>query len=126
MSDLYLVLRHRLDVVVDWVPIGTETLRGARKAKGYSYETMGRLLNCSAKTYERSEKEGRVRRDMLVRLAEVLDLEIEQPARRRIDVPELSHDVLARLDARLERIETLLEEVRDQQVSQVPAVISDS
>src|SRR5215831_14410989 len=119
MSDLYLVLRHRLDVVVDWVDIGTETLLNARKAKGYSYETMGRLLHVASKTWERWEKEGRIRRDMVEQIADVLELEIERPARQRISVVDEVHSgdpVLARLD----RIEALLDKLVDERKSAPP------
>jgi DNA-binding transcriptional regulator YiaG len=56
MSDLYLVLRSRLAAVAEWVYIPTDVLREARERKGLSYETMGRVLNVSSKTYERYEK----------------------------------------------------------------------
>jgi DNA-binding XRE family transcriptional regulator len=61
MSDMYLVLRRRLDDVArqhDWVPIGTETMRDARKHLGLSYEAVGRALSVASKTYERWEKAG--------------------------------------------------------------------
>jgi len=54
MSDLYLVLRRRLEAVTEWVEIDTATLRSARKALGLSYEAMGRALNVAAKTWERT------------------------------------------------------------------------
>jgi len=73
---------------LDWVPIGTDTLRAARKAKGYSYEAMGRLLSVSSKTYERYEKTGRVRRDMLDLVAEVLGLEVERLPAAKVTVSE--------------------------------------
>src|SRR3954469_15042088 len=91
MSDLYLVLRHRLDDVrPDWVLIESAVMRRAREQRGLSYEAMGRLLNVASKTYERYEKAGRVPKPILPRLAEVLDLEIDQPARERVRVTATS------------------------------------
>src|SRR5262245_30209312 len=79
MSDLYLVLRRRLSDVQDWAELGTETLRDARKAKGLSYEAMGRRLHVVAKTWERWEKSGRVPRHRVNEVAGLLSLEVEDP-----------------------------------------------
>lgn len=111
MSDLYLILRHRLTDMVDWVELGTETMKRARKAQGYSYEATSRLLSVSAKTYERYEKAGRVPRHLLPAVAEVLDIEIEEPARQRVTVPAEAADdpklraTLVQILERLDRIE---------------------
>src|SRR3954452_18719869 len=99
MSDLYLVLRRRLDDVTDWVELGTPTLKNARKAQGLSYEAMGRKLSVAAKTYERYEKAGRVPRHLLPRIAEILDLEIDWPKRGTITVDEPPESDDARLRA---------------------------
>lgn len=88
MSDLYLILRHRLDQVKDWVEIGTETMRTPRDAKGLSYEAMGRLLNVSAKTYERHEKAGRLPRQLVMKFATIVDLEIDEPTRVKLTLPD--------------------------------------
>lgn len=106
MSDLYLVLRHRLSDVNDWVDLGTTTLLTARKRQGLSYEAMGRQLNVASKTYERYEKRGRIPRQMLVKVADILDLEIDQPTRERITLPAepgLAEEVRA-LRTQLERL----------------------
>jgi transcriptional regulator with XRE-family HTH domain len=79
MSDLYLVLRHRLDAVQEWVYLSTADLKAARKRTGLSYESMARQVPTTAKTWERWEKAGRIPRHTLPRVAEVLGLEIEQP-----------------------------------------------
>lgn len=84
MSDLYLVLRNRLDAVPEWVFIEPEILRAARERRGFSYETMAREIHVSSKTWERYEKAGRVPRPILGTVAEVLNLEIEEPARQRV------------------------------------------
>jgi transcriptional regulator with XRE-family HTH domain len=110
MSDLYLVLRNRLDAVPEWVYIDTATLRGAREGKGLSYETTARELHVSAKTYERYEKAGRVPRPLLPALADLFDLEIEEPARRRVAVsPPEEGEGRSGLESRLDAIEQLLE-----------------
>jgi transcriptional regulator with XRE-family HTH domain len=109
MSDLYLVLRRRLEDVTDWVDLGTATLKNARKAQGLSYEAMGRNLNVAAKTYERYEKAGRVPRHLLPAVADVLDLEIDWPKRGIVTVaapPESD-------DARLEAIVSELRDLRE-------------
>lgn len=113
MSDLYLVLRRRLPDVVDWAYIGTDTLKPARKAKGLSYEGVGRSLHVSAKTWERWEKAGRVPRHQLPQIAELLDLEIETPTRRSVVVPPSPDEAdmsekFEEIRARLERIERAL------------------
>jgi transcriptional regulator with XRE-family HTH domain len=99
MSDLYLVLRRRLEDVTDWVELGTSTLKNARKAQGLSYEAMGRNLNVAAKTYERYEKAGRVPRHLLPAVADVLDLEIDWPKRGTVTVDDPPDSDDARLRA---------------------------
>jgi predicted transcriptional regulator len=108
MSELYLILRRRLDQVKDWVPIETEILREARLRLGFSYETVARELHVVSKTYERYEKRGRVPRESLPKLAEILELEISQPARAPLRFTETSSDVGAEIIVRLDRIEKLL------------------
>jgi transcriptional regulator with XRE-family HTH domain len=107
MSDLYLVLRRRLEDVTDWVEIGTAPLHDARKALGLSYEAMGRKLNVAAKTWERWEKAGRVPRYELRRVAELLDLEIDWPTRASVIVAGAGAG-----EERIERLERELGEVR--------------
>jgi predicted transcriptional regulator len=111
MSELYLVLRHRLPDMTDWVMIDTAVLREARRRLSLSYETVARQLHVSSKTYERYEKRGRVPRALMPALATILELEIEtaEPPRPRIaatwaPTDDLSVEIIARLD----RIEKLL------------------
>jgi predicted transcriptional regulator len=106
MSDLYLVLRNRLDAVPEWVFIDAEILKAARERKGLSYETMARTIPVSAKTWERYEKKGRIPRPNLPRVAEVLDLEIEEPARQRVTVRLEKTNVGE--DERFDRLEQLM------------------
>lgn len=114
MSDLVLVLRSRLDEVTQWVNIGTEPMRDARKARGLSMESVSRLLHVSSKTYERWEKRGAVPRHEVLQVATALGLEIEEPARQ--PVSGLPEDVvlaaLASVAARLDRIEVQLDELQ--------------
>lgn len=111
MSELYLVLRRRLEEVTDWVALETATLKNARKSLGLSYEAMGRKLNVAAKTWERWEKAGRIPRWELARVAEILELEIERPARQRVEVLEESPDAATR-DEELHALREELAEVR--------------
>lgn len=120
MSDLYLVLRSTLPTVgkrYEWVKLGKAAMRAARRRKGLSYEGTARLLNVSAKTYERYEKRGEVPRHEVPNVATVLGLEIEMPesiATRIILSEEPLSDEEARaseLLARLERVEGLAEQV---------------
>jgi len=114
MSDLYLVLRNRLDAVAEWVAIEPAVLRAARERRGLSYETMAREIHVSAKTWERYEKAGRVPRHALRAIAEVLELEIDEPALARIVIAgsdeERSEilDHLAMIDERLNAIDAKL------------------
>jgi transcriptional regulator with XRE-family HTH domain len=114
MSDLYLILRSRLDAVAEWVLIDAPILKAARDARGLSYESVARELHVSSKTWERYEKRGRIPRHLLGSVASLLDLEIEQPAPRRVRVgtPELGipalDDLRDHLDRRLDAIELQL------------------
>lgn len=121
MSDLYLVLRSRLATVPDWVFIDTSTLEQARKRKGYSYETTARELHVSSKTWERYEKAGRVPRGLLPRIAELLELEIEEPARARISATA-GGSQLDRIEEAIARVELRLRVlVPDEQVAALEA-----
>jgi transcriptional regulator with XRE-family HTH domain len=114
MSDVYLVVRHRLSDVVDWAELGVTVMRNARKRKGLSYETMGREINVSGKTYERYEKAGRVPRHLLPRVAAVLDLEIEMSEPQRVVVTpaeETAQRDLVEIRASIARIERLVREL---------------
>ena len=88
MSDLYLVLRRRLESVTDWVPLGSDVMRDARKRLGLSYEGVARLIPVSSKTWERWEKRGEVPRPHLRKVAEALSLQVEfEDEQRAIRVP---------------------------------------
>jgi transcriptional regulator with XRE-family HTH domain len=111
MSDLYLVLRSRLESMPEWVYIDSDILREARERRGLSYETMARTLPVSSKTWERYEKAGRIPRPLLAKAAGVLELEIEEPIRRRIQ-PVMDSEVdLAAVLARVEALQVDVVEV---------------
>lgn len=120
MSDLYLVLRHRLEDVTDWVPLGEDVMRTAMKSQGLSSnERAARAIPVSTKTWERWLKRGAVPRQWLQRVAKVLALEIEETAPvgpvilDRDDVEE----VLDRLESIAEKLERLLGEPETPQSS---------
>ena len=125
MSDLYLVLRRRLEEVKNWAYIDTDVLRSARDSRGLSYEAMGRLIPTSSKTYERWEKAGRIPVELVAAIADLLDLEIERPRRERTAVTVVEGgardgaeatdiDVLrAEMARRLNGVEGLLGEILD-------------
>jgi transcriptional regulator with XRE-family HTH domain len=79
MSELYLVLRSRLDGVVDWVYLDGKVVIDARARKGLGREALGAKLHIAAKTLERYEKRSRFPRAIIPALADELDIRIEQP-----------------------------------------------
>ena len=106
MSDLYLVLRHRLDDITDWVMIDTDVLRTARLRVGLSYEAVARHLHVSSKTYERYEKRGRLPRALVSTVATLFELQIEAglpPPPRVADTWTSTDDLAAEILARLEK-----------------------
>lgn len=109
MSDMYLVLRTRLDEVTNWVVVGTDVMKNARTALGLGYETAAHKLSVSSKTYERREKAGRWPAHEMDRLADVFNLELERPARVRVTAREESATEV--LDAILEGMAELRQEV---------------
>lgn len=109
MSDLYLVLRHRLASVPDWVFIESAVLRQARERQGLSYEAMGRQLNVASKTYERYEKAGRLPPQLVRRVAELLDIEIEEPERVRVTATRQEEN--GPIEVRLSSIERKLDQL---------------
>src|SRR4051812_6752460 len=118
MSDLYIVLRSRLEALPEWVFIDAAVLRTARERKGLSYETMARAIPVSAKTWERYEKAGRVPRHMVARIAAPLGLEIEEPEPQRVTarVPRSDRDLgeaLNAMDAKLDLIIAALAPSKD-------------
>ena len=122
MSSLYLHLARRIEEVAKWVALGTDTMRAAREAKGWSYETTARAIPTSSKTYERWEKRGEVPNHALEAVAAALDLEIERAERSKLRLaaepdgdPNEWADVSDRLTRIEEQLEGLLELVRSGQ-----------
>lgn len=96
----------------EWVELGTDVMREARKRKGLSYEGAARQINSSAKTYERYEKSGKVPAQMVESVARTLGLEVEASAPVRVFTEEAEAADAARLvlevaevNDRLRRIE---------------------
>lgn len=109
MSDMYLVLRSRLESVADsrrqWIDVGTAVMKNARTARGLSYETVARMTHVSSKTYERYEKAGRLPADEIEVFAEALGLTIERPAfvPGTVTIPPPVTDEAAVIAERVER-----------------------
>jgi hypothetical protein len=87
VSDLYPILRHRLEPVSDWVDIGTKEMAAAQKASGLSDEKLARKIPISTRTWIRWKKRGQVPIFHIDLVADVLKMEIERPERRRVPVP---------------------------------------
>lgn len=111
MSNLVLILRHRLDDVANWVMVDTAVLRSARQRVGLSYEAVARQIPVSSKTYERYEKQGRVPRELMARLMAILEIEVETPSVPPLKISSEPPNHWAEVLARLERIEQLIREV---------------
>jgi hypothetical protein len=88
MSELELVLRHRLEQVRKGVIVGTEPLQAAQDATGLSNERLARELHVSSKTWERWKKAGEVPSYYIDEIARVLRLEIERPTQRPLASPD--------------------------------------
>lgn len=112
MSELYLVLKTRLDDVTKWVPLGTTVMREAREAQGISYETVSRAVHVSAKTYERWEKRGEVPNTALEAVADVLRLQVERSDSRSIVEVADAKSAEDRLDRLEEQVAEVLAGVR--------------
>jgi transcriptional regulator with XRE-family HTH domain len=92
--------------VPQWVIFEGNVLREARERLGLSREALARELHVVAKTWERYERDGRVPRQLLPRVADILDLEIELPTRERVQAEEdRPMSGLTGINARLDSIE---------------------
>lgn len=117
MSELYLVLRRRLEAVAEWVHIGTEEMQAAQDGLGLSNERLAAKLFIVSKTWERWKAKGAVPRGQLPLVASVLGLEVEAAAPVRVFTEEEGAAdeaaTLARIDRRLQRIEEALRIAQD-------------
>lgn len=106
MSDLYMVLRSRLESVAEWVTLGTDVMLQAMREQGLSHERAARMIPVTEKTWRRWVAKGQVQRRDLPKVVEILNLEIEQPARRRVVLREPVGDGVspAKLQEALDRI----------------------
>ncbi len=110
MSELYLHLRSRLEVVTDWVYIDRDVLREARERAG-GREKVASRLHISSKTLERYEAEGRFPRPMLAAISRELHLEIEIEEDPLRVAGRVDYEPDAEVADRLDRIERVLEEL---------------
>jgi hypothetical protein len=98
MSDMYLVLRSRLDDVQSWVNLGRDVMREAQQHTGLSDERVARQIPVSTRTWIRWRDRGQVPAAALDKVAIVLGLEVERPEPRRVRVEEEESE-LDRLEA---------------------------
>ena len=105
MSNLVLVLRHRLDDVKDWVMVDGAILKSARLRLGLSREAVARQIPVVSKTIERWENQNRVPRELMPKLMAILELELETPA---LPPLKIAGDRWDEVIERLDRIEQLL------------------
>jgi hypothetical protein len=105
-------------MVASWAHLGTETMREAMSDLGLSAEKAARQVPTTERTWRRWVIRGEVPRHVLARVAEILQLEIETPARRPVavvadeggEVARMLDEVIERLD-RIER--AILRDGRD-------------
>ncbi len=113
MSDMYLVLRSRLEDVQSWIDLGVDVIRDAQKRTGLSDERLARQVPISTRTWIRWRERGQVPTHSLERIAELLQLEVERSQRPRVIVDDLPLDRLGELEERvlsqLEGMQTILE-----------------
>ena len=107
MSELYIIEKRRLDQMVEWVELGTETMRDARNRLGLSYEGASRAIPVSSKTWERWEKRGAVPRYHLAKVAELLEIQIETEPPATVKLSEGGQP------SQLDRIEAALRDLTD-------------
>jgi transcriptional regulator with XRE-family HTH domain len=116
MSDLYLVLRSRLEDVQSWVTLGPEVIREAQQRIGLSDERVARQVPVSTRTWIRWRERGQIPAHSLDRVAKVLELEVERS--RPVSVVASTDEASLPLDARLEQLEgRVLDAVESQQES---------
>lgn len=115
MSDLYLVLRSRLDDVSSWVSLGVDVIRDAQHRVGLSDERLARQIPVSTRTWIRWRDRGQVPTHSLERVAALLDLQVERSERPRVTVEEVPSDRLGELEDRvlsqLESMQATLEDL---------------
>lgn len=88
MSELYLVLKRRLDSVAEWVELGTDEMQAAQNRLGLSNERLAPKLYIASKTWERWKKRGAVPRRELERVASVLGMVVETTQPVTLNLPE--------------------------------------
>jgi transcriptional regulator with XRE-family HTH domain len=81
-------------VAADWVLLGTDEMKEARARLGLSYEEVARRVSkfgyeIRAKTYERWEQRGMVRKPALRPVTSVLGIEVDEPDPIRVKIDGL-------------------------------------
>ncbi len=115
MSDMYLVLRSRLEDVQSWTNLGVEAIRDAQRASGLSDERLARQIPVSTRTWIRWRERGQVPSHALDKVAAVLGLEVERQGPTRVQVQDdQPADRLAALEAEVAAMrEELAEGLQD-------------
>ncbi|HXJ68160.1 MAG TPA: hypothetical protein VNM39_04590 [Verrucomicrobiae bacterium] len=116
MSDIYVVLRSRLEKVASWINLGTEAMEGAQRRLGLSDERVAREIPVSTRTWIRWRQRGQVPVQWLPNVAKVLDLELEQAQRVRVHVngdesEPTSDDQIAALREEVAGMRAMVEEL---------------
>lgn len=109
MSDLYLELRSRILVVAEQTVLGTQRIADAQKATGLSNEAIARLIPVSEKTWRRWKKAGKIPTASLPAAARALRLEL-----RALNPEGRVQEESGPLEAKLETVLALVEEIRDE------------
>jgi hypothetical protein len=102
MSDLYLQLRSRIPVVAAQTIVGSARLQEAQDAVGLSNEAIARQIPVSEKTWRRWKEAGTIPTASLPAVARALRLELIEPDRGKLVVPE--QDRLAAIERHLESL----------------------
>lgn len=115
MSDMYVVLRSRLESVASWFNLGTPAMEEAQSRLGLSDERVAREIPVSTRTWIRWKKRGQVPVQWLPNVAKVLELEIERSERVRVSVEngEVGDDRLGRIEQLLEGLLVEIRALRD-------------
>lgn len=110
--------------MAEWVTLGPE-MREARERLGLSRAAVSRQIPVVEKTYERWEKRGQVPRPFLFTVARLLELEIEEPDRTRIELdgkPGAPTEDLGAIAASIEDLAQAVRLLRDEQSRQADEI----
>lgn len=91
MSDLYLDLRRRIQVVAEWTDVGTEEMETAQARTGLSDEKLAGKIPVSSKTWVRWKRRGQIPTHLLPKVAPILGFELVPLEPVRVEVPSCDH-----------------------------------